>query len=305
MGSRALPPATGYADRTATKAPAWHGLVAADVLLNNLATGLFMVAAVGEPVAPARFTAVASWAYPLALVLLLADLGCLVVDLGNPLRFHHMLRVFKPSSPMSLGTWCLAAFSLSLTLIVVMEAVVVVGWVNGDSGVAWWVRKLALVGGLPVAFGSAAYKGVLFSTSAQPGWKDARWFGAYLVSSAVMLGAGALLVLAALTGAAEAQRSLRPALGALVVLNLITLALLGADLYPLAARLRSRKALRNSGAAVILAGFVLPVALLVVGGTAAVCVAVALLVLTNLGIRVALVRLPHAAPSVPEPDPAG
>ena len=46
----------------------------------------------------------------------------LVLDLGDPLRFHHMLRVFKPSSPMSLGTWSLAAYSLPLTLIVAIEA---------------------------------------------------------------------------------------------------------------------------------------------------------------------------------------
>ena len=58
----------------------------------------------------------ANTAYPIALVLLFADLVCLVLDLGDPLRFHHMLRVFKPSSPMSLGTWCLTIYSLPLTV---------------------------------------------------------------------------------------------------------------------------------------------------------------------------------------------
>ena len=33
----------------------------------------------------------------------------LVSDLGRPERFHHMLRVFKPTSPMSMGSWALAA----------------------------------------------------------------------------------------------------------------------------------------------------------------------------------------------------
>ena len=33
----------------------------------------------------------------------------LVHDLGRPARFTHMLRVFKPSSPMSVGSWPLAA----------------------------------------------------------------------------------------------------------------------------------------------------------------------------------------------------
>ena len=30
-------------------------------------------------------------------------------DLGRPERFHHMLRVAKPTSPMSVGTWILTA----------------------------------------------------------------------------------------------------------------------------------------------------------------------------------------------------
>ncbi len=35
----------------------------------------------------------------------------LISDLGRPSRFLHMLRVFKPQSPMSMGAWILAAFS--------------------------------------------------------------------------------------------------------------------------------------------------------------------------------------------------
>src|SRR3954447_2853414 len=89
----------GYAGRTVTKPPDWHGLVAWDVLLNNLSIGLFLVAAAGELAAPAVLGPVARIAYPVALVVLLADLLLLVLDLGAPLRFHHMLRVFKPSSP--------------------------------------------------------------------------------------------------------------------------------------------------------------------------------------------------------------
>src|SRR5690242_13973443 len=101
--ARAQHNGTGYSAREVTKAPEWHGLVAWDMLFNNLTTGLFLTAALGELAAPEIFTRVAKAAYPLALVLLLADLLCLVLDLGDPLRFHHMLRVFKPTSPMSLG----------------------------------------------------------------------------------------------------------------------------------------------------------------------------------------------------------
>src|ERR1700722_8534185 len=106
---------SGYANMPVTKVPGWHGIIAWDALLNGMATGLFLAAAVSELAAPAVFMRVAKVAYPVALALLLVDLGLLVLDLGDPLRFHHMLRVFKPSSPMSLGTWCLTIFSLPLT----------------------------------------------------------------------------------------------------------------------------------------------------------------------------------------------
>ena len=76
--------AAAYASRLVTKAPNWHGLVVLDVLFNNLSTGLFLVAALGELAAPAHFKALAGVAYPIALLLLAADLVCLVLDLGDP-----------------------------------------------------------------------------------------------------------------------------------------------------------------------------------------------------------------------------
>ena len=42
-----------------------------------------------------------------ALGALVAGAYFLVDDLGRPERFHHMLRVAKPTSPMSMGTWIL------------------------------------------------------------------------------------------------------------------------------------------------------------------------------------------------------
>ncbi len=172
----------GYENTTVTKVPGWHGIIAWDALLNGMAMGLFLTAAVSELAAPAVFMRVAKVAYPVALVLLLIDLGLLVLDLGDPLRFHHMLRVFKPSSPMSLGTWCLTIFSLPLTARRRSAC-----WPNGGWDFEW-ARLLAVVVGLLPGFGAAAYKGVLLSTNAQPGWKDARWLGGYLTNSALLMG---------------------------------------------------------------------------------------------------------------------
>jgi hypothetical protein len=293
-----VPRPTGYAG-IVTKAPEWRTLVVFDVLFNNLTTGLFLVAAVGELAAPATFTSLATRAYPVALALVLADLACLVLDLGDPLRFHHMLRVFKPSSPMSLGIWCQTVYSLVLTVIVAIDFVAAAGRVPGGPVTAWWVRTFVVVVGLPFAFGSAAYKGVLFSTTAQPGWKDARWLGAYLVNSAVTLGAAGLLVVAALTGEPRAVAALRPVVGLLLVLNLIVLALLVGNLYPLLSRLYARREFGVAGLFVLLTAVVIPAASLLAGGVPATAsIAMASLVLASLAVRYAIVRLPHDATSI-------
>src|ERR1700733_10746440 len=226
---------SGYENSPVTKVPGWHGIIAWDALLNGMATGLFLAAAVSELAAPAVFMRVAKVAYPVALVLLLVDLGLLVLDLGDPLRFHHMLRVFKPSSPMSLGTWCLTIFSLPLTAAAGLSVLAELGW---DFE---WARILAVVLGLLPGFGSAAYNGVLLSTNAQPGWKDARWLGGYLTNSALVMGCAELLVLSALMGQPQAIPILRTALIVLLVLNVIPLALLFANLQPTHARLYTRE----------------------------------------------------------------
>src|SRR5271156_7242133 len=225
----------GYANLPVTKVPAWDGMIAWDVLLNGMATGLFMAAAVSELAAPAIFTPVAKVAYPVALVLLLVDLVLLVFDLGDPLRFHHMLRVFKPRSPMSVGTWCLTIFSLPLTAAAALSLL-------SEIGIDFeWARILAVIVALPFGFGSAAYKGVLLSTNAQPGWKDARWMGGYLTNSALLMGCAELLVLSAVMGQTQATAILRTAFIVLLVLNVIPLGLLFADLRPTHAQLYTRE----------------------------------------------------------------
>ena len=207
----------GYAGRPVTKAPNWHGLVTLDILFNNLSAGLFLVAAIGELVAPGSFRTLAGVAYPIALLFLVADLVCLVLDLGDPLRFHHMLRVWKPSSPMSLGTWCLTAYAAPLTVLTVMSFLP-----GGGAGIEW-LRRILLVVGLVPALGAAVYKGVLFSTTAQPGWSSARWLGSYFANSALLLGAVELLLLATVMGQPKAAAVLRLASMLLLILNLVAL----------------------------------------------------------------------------------
>jgi Polysulphide reductase, NrfD len=280
--------APGYANGPVTKAPAWHGLVAWDLLLNNLTTGLFMVAAIGDLAAPEVFASVARVAYPLALVFLLADLLCLVLDLGDPLRFHHMLRVFKPSSPMSLGTWCLTVYSLPLTVAAVLSLLP-----EGGTTLEW-VRKAVLALGLVPALGSALYKGVLLSTNAQPGWKDARWLGGYLTNSALLLGCAQMLALSVLTAETRATALLRIALGLLLVINAIPLGLLLVNLRSVLARIYTREQLWRAGILALGGGTLIPLGLVFVGASPPLMLAAGtFLLLGSLVIRFLIIRIPH------------
>jgi hypothetical protein len=281
---------SGYENMPVTKVPGWHGIIAWDALLNGMATGLFMAAAVSELAAPAIFTHLAKIAYPVALVLLLVDLGLLVLDLGDPFRFHHMLRVFKPGSPMSVGTWSLTIFSLPLTAAAGLSLLAILGW---DFE---WARILAVVLGLIPGFCSAAYKGVLLSTNAQPGWKDARWLGGYLTNSALLMGCAELLVLSALMGQTQASSILRTAFIVLLMLNVIPLVLLFANLQPAHALIYTRAQQWRAGL-LITAGMVIPLGLMLLkGGLLFILIAVIFLLAESWLIRFVYVKIPHTSP---------
>jgi hypothetical protein len=284
----------GYPAASVTKAPDWRGLVAWDLLFNNLTTGLFVVAALGELAAPEVFTPAAKAAYPLALGLLTVDLLCLVLDLGDPLRFHHMLRVFKPASPMSLGTWCLTIYSLPLTVATALSLVPVPGADAARLAVEG-VRKAAVVLGLLPALGSAAYKGVLLSTNAQPGWRDARWLGGYLTNSALLLGCAEMLALSVLPGQERATAILRSALAVLLVINALILLLFLANLRTALLQMYPAKRLWRLGILILGGGMLAPLCLVLVRGSALwLLAAVLLLLLGSLAIRFVIIKVPHA-----------
>lgn len=287
--------AAGYATRRVTKPPNWHELVAFDMLFNNMTTGLFLVAAAGDLMSRPAFGPLTRLAYPMALLFLTIDLACLVLDLGHRFRFHHMLRVFKPSSPMSLGTWSLTAYSIPLGLLATIEILERVG----IGGVPTWIRTVLIVSGIPFAMGSAMYKGVLFSTTSQPGWKDARWLGGYLTNSAIVIGCAELLAIADVDGQGPVL-AIRTSLLVLLAINLGFLVALRGELRPAIRTLKGGRRLDQMlilGAAVgvfvpamlILVSEIVPaIALAILDG-----IAIALVLAGNFLVRRSIVMLPH------------
>jgi formate-dependent nitrite reductase membrane component NrfD len=127
----------------------------------------------------------------------LASVGLLVVDLGRPERFLHMLRVFKPTSPLSVGTYILSPFS---ALSVATAGLHVLGWFPP-------LRKLAAVGSAVFAGPLATYTGVLLANTAVPSWHAAGTelpivFGA----SGMAAGGGITMALSPVAEAAPARK---------------------------------------------------------------------------------------------------
>src|SRR5205814_6187287 len=159
-----------------------------------------------------------------------------------------------------------------------------------------WVRQAAIVLGIVPALASAVYKGVLLSTTAQPGWKDARWLGGYLTSGAVVLGCAEMIVLAYLTEQPHAAEVLRPALGIVLVVHAVPLLLLAAELRPVVDRALTRGQRLIAITVVAAGGLLLPLALVTVGGGLWGPTAAAFLILLgNLAARFVLVQLPRSA----------
>ena len=87
----------------------------------------------------------------------------LIADLGRPARFLNMLRIFKPRSPMSMGSWCLVAFSTTASGAVAADLL-------GKPRVA------TAAGGVTAFFGTylGSYTGALLAATATPLWARSR-----------------------------------------------------------------------------------------------------------------------------------
>ena len=86
----------------------------------------------------------------------------LIHDLGRPERFLYMLRVFRPSSPMSMGSWILSIFSTCMGGAAVLPF--------GPRFLRPLAYPLGLLGGV-LGLGLSGYTGVLISQTAVPVWQ--------------------------------------------------------------------------------------------------------------------------------------
>jgi hypothetical protein len=137
----------------------------------------------------------------------------LIADLGRPERFLNMLRVFKVTSPMSVGSWILAVSSAASSVSAFLNFI---GRLRRTSDAA---RGVAAAGGAPLA----VYTGTLIADTAIPTWHEARHELPILFGSSAAASAGAAAAIA--VPPAEAGPARRLAVGGALVENALMLAM--------------------------------------------------------------------------------
>lgn len=201
--------------------PEWGVWIVLYFYLGGIAAGAYFLTALIEWFGTADDRATARVAHWIAFPLVSLCLVFLVIDLGRPERFWHMLLksevvraaiaegfpfsgagwrwavrspLLKPWSPMSAGSWGLSAFAFcafASFLPAVRPAWRVSRWLE-RPGVRHPVRAVGLLS----AFYVGSYTGSLLSASNQPVWSDTTWLSALFFASSLSTGLAAMVLLA-------------------------------------------------------------------------------------------------------------
>ena len=199
-GASQPPSPAGYYDIPAIHGPHWKWLVIGYFYFGGISGASAAVAAFSRLCGGTKGARLARIATYVSFLSLLPCPVLLILDLGRPARFFHMLLAFRTSSPMSIGTWGLATFGLISTMTTGLQF-------REDRASRSGVRPsaagraagdvLALLGGLSGQF-VAGYTGVLLTATAVPLWsKRPALLGPLFFSSAMTSGVAATGAVAA------------------------------------------------------------------------------------------------------------
>jgi formate-dependent nitrite reductase membrane component NrfD len=195
---------SSYYGRPVLKPPVWKDDIAYYFFLGGLAAGCSLLGAGADQtgrVALRRGTRLT------ALGALGAGSYYLIHDLGRPERFHHMLRVAKPTSPMSMGTWALAAYGPLMGIAAASE--VLPGWLRGTvpGRIVDAAARPAGLAAAAIAPAVASYTAVLLSQTAVPAWHESHPELPFIFTASAAASAGGLgMIVAPVSEASPARR---------------------------------------------------------------------------------------------------
>ncbi len=196
---------TSYYGRPVLKASPWEADIPLYLFLGGLAGASSMLAAGADLTGRAslRRTSRAG-----ALAGITLSFAALVHDLGRPERFVNMLRVAKPTSPMSVGTWIITSYAPLAALAAAGEvSALLPPPLRALRGPVRAVSAPAGFGAAVLGAGVASYTAVLLSDTATPSWHEAhRELPFVFVGSAAAAAGGLGMVGATLVEAGPARR---------------------------------------------------------------------------------------------------
>lgn len=193
-----------YYGRQILKSPVWDWKIATYLFTGGLSAGSAMLGAGADLTGRPGLRKV-TWIG--SLISLLASMYLLIADLGRPERFHQMLRVAKPSSPMSMGTWLLSAYGPGVGVAAIAE---LMPKRLRRTWLGRLVNRVARPAGLwaaGTAPGVASYTAVLLSQTAVPAWREAHPYLPFVFTgSAAASGAGLGMLFAPVDEIGPARR---------------------------------------------------------------------------------------------------
>ncbi len=152
-----------YYDQPMLKEPVWEASIPAYFYVGGAAGVSATLAAAAQLVAPDTMRSLIQRGYWVGTIGGAVSAALLIYDLGRPSLFINMLRVFRVSSPMSMGSWILTVFSTC-----VGGAAVLPHCSRLFRPLAY---PLGLVAGL-FGLGLSGYTGVLIAQTAVPLWQQ-------------------------------------------------------------------------------------------------------------------------------------
>ena len=201
---------TSYYGRPIVKASPWQDDIPAYLFLGGLAAGSSLLAAGADLTARPglRRAARISAAGGISLSFL-----ALVHDLGRPMRFINMLRVAKPTSPMSVGTWFLVGYGPLAGAAGAAEIGAAFGQHLPDAlrpvlRVLGAAARPAGLGAAAIAPAVAAYTAVLLADTATPTWHQAFRELPFVFAGSAAAASGGLAMITSPTSQAGPARRL-------------------------------------------------------------------------------------------------
>ncbi len=175
--------------------PHWKWLIVSYFFLGGISGGSYAIAAISERFGRRGDASIARAGRYLAFITLLPCPVLLILDLGRPERFLHMLRVVKFRSPMSTGTWGLLLYS-SFSFMAALGQASEDGLLN-RSRRRGTLRELPTgaiaAAGTPLGFFISGYTGILLGATAVPLWtKRAFLLGPLFLASSMSTSAAAI-----------------------------------------------------------------------------------------------------------------